>query len=273
MGVRIGHRGDRWIELSAWHATTGAALRFSDITGALLFLRERIGPDDVRTLRALLTHDNATTGRLDDAAVMRLVAHRLCARTLKAVVWHERRDSFVERRAAWQPARVELPAAEPRIAQPQGEFEIAPTALPDDLDPAAQASTLREAARSGVPFCEICQRSSVARHSPASAKTKTSGQARPTSPVTTSPATTSPVTTSPVTTSPRPSSPAPTSPRPSSPAPTSPATPDIHEQVETLPADSDAAVQAAALRGAARKGAPFCEICRKQAAAKSQGTR
>lgn len=173
MGVRIGHRGDRWIELGAWFAVTGEALRFCDATGALLFLRERITPGDLRTLRALLTHENALTGRLDDAAVLRLVAHRLCARTLKATLWHERRYSFVERAALWQPARVELPAPAPRVAEPSAELQAAvpekAETLPADVDAAAQAETLRTAARTGAPFCEICRKPAAANAGPPAA--------------------------------------------------------------------------------------------------------
>jgi len=162
MSVRIGHRGDRWIELGAWHDVRGEALRFADLAAALLFLRERVTAGDPRTLRALLTRDSAVTPRLDDAALLRLVARRLHAGTLKAVVWHERRYSLVDQTPLWQPPRVVLPAAEPRVAAPAPVEEPPPLApapaMPDDWDAAAQAATLRAAARDGAPFCEVCRR-------------------------------------------------------------------------------------------------------------------
>jgi hypothetical protein len=163
MSVRIGHRGDHWIELGARHIVHGEALRFLDVSGALLFLREHITAGDLRTLRALLTRDNAMTPRLDDAALLRSVAHRLHAGALKAVVWHERRDTFVEQAPHWQPPRLVLPAAEPRVAAPAPVDEPPPHApapppvMPRDWDAAAQAATLRAAARDGSPFCEVCR--------------------------------------------------------------------------------------------------------------------
>lgn len=164
MGVRIGHRGDRWVELGAWHAVSGEALRFCDLTGALLFLREQVAPPDLRALRGLLTRDDAMVRRLDDAVVLRLVAHRLHQRTLKAVAWHERRYGFVETLAVYSPPRIELPAPTLResalVADPPAIAPPRPSpAAPRDEEAEAQAFTLREAARSGAPFCEICERS------------------------------------------------------------------------------------------------------------------
>lgn len=164
MSLRIGHRGDRWIELGAWHAVVGEALRFYDAMGAMLFLRERIQPNDIRTLRALLTAESALTRRLDDAAVLRLVSHRLHARKLKAVAWYERSYGFVERPVVWQLPRAELPAAPLREAAPDlaDLYLSAPAAgplMPGDWNAEAQAHTLREAALDGTPLCEICQRS------------------------------------------------------------------------------------------------------------------
>ena len=162
MNVRIGHRGDRWVELGAWHAVTGEAHRFCDATGALLFLRERMTPGDIRALRGLLTRVTATNRPLDDAALLRLVAHCLHSRTLKAVVWHERRYGVALKIETWQPARVELPAPAPRESAPVDELPIAPpppapVPVPELSDGEAQAIALRKAARDGVPFCEECQ--------------------------------------------------------------------------------------------------------------------
>lgn len=160
MSVRIGHRGDRWIELGAWHAVAGEALRFGDEAGAHRFLREQLQTCDLRTLRGLLTRDHALLRGHDDAVVLRLVAQRLHTRALKAVAWHAPHDS-VDRVAAavWQPARVELPAAQPRESAPVEAPRAAPASLmPADWDAEAQALTLRAAAERGTPFCEICQR-------------------------------------------------------------------------------------------------------------------
>lgn len=161
MGVRIGHRGDRWIELGAWHAVDGEALRFSDEAGALRFLREQLQTCDLRTLRDLLTRDHALLRGHDDAVVLRLVSQRLHTRTLKAVAWHAPHASVDRIAAVWQPARVELPAAQPRESAPVEAPRAAPAAaslMPADWDAEAQALTLRAAAEHGTPFCEICQR-------------------------------------------------------------------------------------------------------------------
>ncbi len=160
MSVRIGHRGDRWFELGDWHALAGEALRFEDDARALLFLRRQAEAGDVRRLRALLTRDNAMTQRLDDAVVLRLVAHRLHVRTLKAVAWFDRRFSFVATPALVQAPRVEIPAAAPRSPlQFEARPEPAPAAptAPAFEQPLAQAQALRAAARTGVPFCAVCQ--------------------------------------------------------------------------------------------------------------------
>ncbi len=163
MNVRIGHRGDRWVELGAWHAVMGEARRFCDASGALLFLRARMTAGDLRALRGLLTRVNAVNRPLDDAALLRLVAHCLHSRTLKAVVWHERRDDVAQQIEAWQPPRVELPAPAPRESAPVEELPIAPppprpAPAPALSDGEAQAIALRKAARDGVACCEICQR-------------------------------------------------------------------------------------------------------------------
>jgi hypothetical protein len=165
MSIRIGHRGDRWIELGAWHAVVGDALRFCDAAGALLFLRQRIQPEDLRRLRALLTDRDVVLQRLDEAVLLQLVSQRLHAGTLKAVAWYDRIYSFTEPVAAWQPPRIELPAPAPRESAPFRESSelsrVAPAPaplMPGDVDAQAQASALREAASDGTPFCEICQR-------------------------------------------------------------------------------------------------------------------
>lgn len=237
MSVRIGHRGDRWVELGAWHAVGGEALRFCDSGGALLFLREQVTPLDLRALRRLLTAEDAMTPRLDDAVVLRLVAHRLQLRTLKAVAGQERRRSFVGRKPVWTPPRIELPAPAPRESAPVVELpavESPPTVAPTPGVAAdAQALTLREAAREGTPFCEICEPKPVrkASQTPPDRATSQPPPAR------------------------KASQRSPADER-SSAAPQS-------ATDELFPADSNAVAQARTLRSAARDGAPFCELCRK----------
>lgn len=172
MSVRIGHRGDRWIELGPWHdhgmTGVGEVLRFHDADGALRFLREQVDAGDLRTLRALLNHEHPLLRGQADAVVLRLISQRLCTRALRAVARHEPRETVVERASVWQPARVELPAPEIRESAPAEESRSQPAAaMPADWDAEAQAHTLRAAAELGTPFCEICQR--AARSSAAAA--------------------------------------------------------------------------------------------------------
>ena len=309
MSVRIGHRGDRWFELGAWHALAGEALRFEDSARALLFLREQAEAGDIRRLRALLTRDNAMTQRLDDAVVLRLVAHRLHTRTLKAVAWHDRRFSFVDATLQWQPTRVEVPAAPPRSPL---EFTAAPEppppAPPTSFEqPQAQAQALRAAASAGAPFCAVCQPPAARPHPPepprpelalagapeaqaqalqAAARTGAPFCAvcqpppppAPTKPSTRrpSPAPQSSLAPAPQSASSSPQSPPAPSPQSASSSPQSPLAPSPQSSLAppsapTLPADSDPVAQAQALRTAAGVGAPFCAVCQRSSGAPPSG--
>jgi hypothetical protein len=156
MSVRIGRRGGRWIEVAPWHsAGEREAVRFDDVAHALRFLREGIGPGDVRALRGLIADETATS-RLDDPAVLRLVAGRLLARRFRAVIEQERGPGFVERRVEGVLSKVVLPAPPPRVAPIVEEADEVAREQPELRDPVGQALTLVEAARDGVPFCEIC---------------------------------------------------------------------------------------------------------------------
>lgn len=266
MNVRIGHRGDRWVELGAWHAVTGEARRFCDATGALLFLRERMTAGDIRALRGLLTRVSAASRPLDDAALLRLVAHCLHSRTLKAVVWHERRYGVTQQIEAWQAPRVELPAPAPRESAPVPELPIAPppprpAPVPELSDGEAQAIALRKAARSGVACCEICQQvqppapaepALLADSDPdrqAEALREAARDGLPFCEVCQR------------TPSPAPPRPPPTArPVPAAPQPSPP-------PVDAMPADSDPVAQAETLRAAASEGTPFCAICQRAPAA------
>jgi hypothetical protein len=155
MSVRIGVRGGRWIEVAPRHPG-GEVLRFDDVAHALRFLREGIGPGDVRALRGLLA-DESGTSRLDDPAVLRLVAGRLVARRLAAVIGQEWGPGFVAERIEGVLPKVVLPAPAPRVSAIDEEVAEVARERPEAWEPVAQAWTLVAAARDGTPFCEICE--------------------------------------------------------------------------------------------------------------------
>jgi hypothetical protein len=157
MSVRIGRRGGRWIEVAARHSEgEREAERFDDVAHALRFLRDGIGPGDVRALRGLLAHETAIA-RLDDPAVLRVVAGRLLARTFTAVVGLERGPGFVAERVEGVLSRVVLPAPAPRASSIVEDAGEVARERPESWEPVAQAQTLVAAARAGTPFCEICE--------------------------------------------------------------------------------------------------------------------
>lgn len=225
MGVQIGHRGGRWIELCVARPP-GDGPRFHDAAHALRYLRERADASEVRRMRALLPGGEWPTARLDDAAVLRRVAEGLVARTLFLRFERDPTRAWAEAPAVEVPESgsplVWTPGPDRAAEAPPRRPQLPEFAAPTDWEQAVQARTLRLAARDGRPFCAVCRRKPRA---PAAAVA------------------------APVAGEPR---------APEVVAVTAVAAP---ERDATLPASLDAVAQARALVRAARDGVPFCAVC------------
>ncbi|MBL9103077.1 MAG: hypothetical protein JNL82_19180 [Myxococcales bacterium] len=166
MGVRIGARGGRWIEVHLAAAVTRDAIRFHDAAHALRLLREHADADDVRRLRELVPGAATSNRRLVDLEVLRRVAERLAAGTLVAVVHAREYPALTSSVTLPPPADVPLV---PFTARPEPPT-LAPVRAripeftpPSDWEPLAQARALVAAAEDGAPFCEVCARTAAER--------------------------------------------------------------------------------------------------------------
>lgn len=223
VGVQIGHRGGRWIELCVARPHPDAPW-FHDAAHALRYLRERTDAGEVRRLRALLPGAELPAQRLDDAEVLRRIAEGLVARRLSLRFERDREHAWIEAPApsvpASRPSIQRSPMDEPAEVSQRPRADLPEFVPPNDWDSLAQARTLILAAREGAPFCAVCQRKR------------------------------SPIAATPVTTASRPAdtaSPEAVESRAASDAP--------------LPASVDAVAQARTLVQAARDGVPFCAVC------------
>lgn len=161
VGVQIGHRGGRWIELCVARPRPDAP-RFHDAAHALRYLRERTDAGEVRRLRALLPGAELPAQRLDDAEVLRRIAEGLVARRLSLRFERDREHAWIEAPApqvpAARPSILRSPMDEPAEVSQRPRAELPEFVPPKDWDSQAQARTLILAAREGAPFCAVCQR-------------------------------------------------------------------------------------------------------------------
>lgn len=169
VGVQIGHRGGRWIELCVARPRPDAP-RFHDAAHALRYLRERTDAGEVRRLRALLPGAELPAQRLDDAEVLRRIAEGLVARRLSLRFERDREHAWIEAPApggpAARPSILRSPPDEPAEVLQRPRADLPEFVPPNDWDSQAQARTLILAAREGAPFCAVCQR----KRSPIAAK-------------------------------------------------------------------------------------------------------
>jgi hypothetical protein len=161
VGVQIGHRGGRWIELCVARPRPDAP-RFHDAAHALRYLRERTDAGEVRRLRALLPGAELPAQRLDDAEVLRRIAEGLVARRLSLRFERDREHAWIEAPAlegpAARPSILRSPPDEPAEVLQRPRADLPEFVPPNDWDSQAQARTLILAAREGAPFCAVCQR-------------------------------------------------------------------------------------------------------------------
>jgi hypothetical protein len=139
----------------------GRPLRFRDARTALLFLRDVVAADRdaLANLRRLLGRRRvpAWTLRLDADGVLAALAARLASSELTIRVLTAPRTNY----HFPDPVVVSVPAPRPipRPAPAQPRIEPPPPAPQAEFENVeAQVVALREAAHSGAPFCEECEK-------------------------------------------------------------------------------------------------------------------
>jgi hypothetical protein len=142
----------------------GPARTFPDeFSARAALLRFSRDPSNMAALRAIFRdeYQGSALARLTDRQVVEAVSRLLVAGTLRLILRPEEpRPRFVGgalgrnmREAAPAPprrVRAEAPASNPAPETPPPEG----SELPADVDSAAVAAIMRQAARDGVPFCE-----------------------------------------------------------------------------------------------------------------------
>jgi hypothetical protein len=159
MGVILRGGGERVAAAWAWEAAPrGAPLRLAGRVAARAWL-SRVAEDQPGSLRALMAERHALPAYgVEDGEVIERLADWVDAGQLRLVPLR------LEAPASWgdveaeEPASAEMPAP---AAPVEEEAAAEPSTLVDDLDAAALAEAMREAARLGVPFCEECTKAKL----------------------------------------------------------------------------------------------------------------
>ena len=123
-------------------------------------------PEDMRTLRRLVSDDNLTSFQLDDQQVLEQVAAMLMHGTLCLVSSAVPRSALLPLREELRPTGTiprPVTGRSPSQLVPRPSAPAVPSAPPPDdlvgtVDPAKQAAVLADAARTGTPFCEVCEK-------------------------------------------------------------------------------------------------------------------
>jgi len=130
--------------------------------------------DDMNALRRIAARDDPSSLQLEDREVVELVAALVARRALcalgamitQAASFAGREDGSAQRYTgtAAQPAPPPRPPdpAPPRT-RPRPPVDLPPPApeagdMAEGVDPARQATVLKDASRDGVPFCEVCEK-------------------------------------------------------------------------------------------------------------------
>lgn len=131
--------------------------------------------DDMRTLRRIAAQDDPMTLRLDDGQVLAHVAALIARRALCALgsvltrpPSFAREDGFGDRPTGTPAARPAVTAtrapdvAPVRVRTRPAAEPVAPVPdiadMAETVDGAQQAAVLKDAARDGIPFCEVCEK-------------------------------------------------------------------------------------------------------------------
>jgi hypothetical protein len=136
-------------------------LVLENVDAAAGWLRAAVtSADDMTTLRHIVSEDLRMVAWLSDHQIVDLIAQGVARRNLCLLVSQRDARSTQIRQAAAPPsvatgftpsqlfpAAVVLPETPPEMPEP-----------PEDLEQALQAAALEEAARDGVPFCEVCEK-------------------------------------------------------------------------------------------------------------------
>jgi hypothetical protein len=109
-------------------------------------------------VRSILGRFMLSVGYLEDDAVLQQIAHSLRAGQLHIckVIEEPRVRIGTQPGAAPQPQAPLAQSSSSHSSQPE------PATFPEDHSPASQAQALQNAAQSGVPFCEVCQKAGSA---------------------------------------------------------------------------------------------------------------
>lgn len=137
------------------------------------------GVGEMHRLRSLLSSQLAHNYRLPDAEVLRQFSRNLQSGHLCAYVYPYVPRVRTRVPASDSVARMDTPAVSPPIRRPPKKRSVEPEtpapSLPPPVQPEAaqqdaikavqdnQAATLVAAAKSAMPFCEICERNKAAR--------------------------------------------------------------------------------------------------------------
>ena len=126
--------------------------------------------DDMTRMRQIVAEDGWTIAWLSDAQVVDIVARKVARRDLCLLV-SERIASGARMsglaRVMAAAAVAETPSmlrSRPDLDDPRQTI-AAMSEFADDMDQAMQAGVLEEAARDGVPFCEVCEKARQAAQS------------------------------------------------------------------------------------------------------------
>jgi hypothetical protein len=144
----------------------GEPLRLEGRVAARAWLSQ-VAADQPGALRRLLAERHALPAYgVDDDEVIERLADWVAAGQLRLVPL--RRGAL----SSWGDLdEVEAAAPPPIAAEPEAEEVVAePATLADDVDAAALAEAMREAAALGVPFCEECTKKKLAAQRSAEAR-------------------------------------------------------------------------------------------------------
>jgi hypothetical protein len=154
--------GEEVVTATWWWETPGDGRRLdlSDPSVARAYLARLFAPPgDLVTARHLLSDGELSATRLGDGEVLDQLAQLIARGVLRLITTQHARLSRIAERAI-------EPAPEPAWDAPAPVEEVAAKAeestFPPNIDAAAIAFILRQAAKSGVPFCEECLRKKLA---------------------------------------------------------------------------------------------------------------
>lgn len=146
-----------------WEDVQVRCLALDRQDAALEWLRSAVThADDMVTLRRLLADDARGVAWVSNHQVVDLIAAEIARRDLCLLISQRLflPAPIAQSKAAPPPSIAMTPSTlHPRIEDVTSrEVVLEITELTDDVNQARQAAALEEAARYGVPFCEVCER-------------------------------------------------------------------------------------------------------------------